>query len=188
MTFWGIIKLAEYPTLFGEDRQPKNNYILIPKVSSETRQYIPLGFLNKSHIANGSSMIVENATLFEFGILTSIMHMAWIKYTCGRMKSDYQYSNTIVYNNYPFPKNVSEKQKKAVEEKAQNVLNIRSQFSDCSLADLYDPLSMPPNLKKAHQELDKAVDNCYGSKSFKNDKERIEFLFGLYEEYLNTQK
>ena len=133
-------------------------------------------------------MIVENATLFEFGILTSIMHMAWIKYTCGRMKSDYQYSNTIVYNNYPFPKNVSEKQKKAVEEKAQNVLNIRSQFSDCSLADLYDPLSMPPNLKKAHQELDKAVDNCYGSKLFKNDKERIEFLFGLYEEYLNTQK
>lgn len=181
-------KLAEYPTLFGEDRQPKNNYILIPKVSSETRQYIPLGFLNKSHIANGSSMIVENATLFEFGILTSIMHMAWIKYTCGRMKSDYQYSNTIVYNNYPFPKNVSEKQKKAVEEKAQNVLNIRSQFSDCSLADLYDPLSMPPNLKKAHQELDKAVDNCYGLKLFKNDKERIEFLFGLYEEYLNTQK
>jgi len=81
-----------------------------------------------------------------------------------------------------------EKQKKAVEEKAQNVLNIRSQFSDCSLADLYDPLSMPPNLKKAHQELDKAVDNCYGSKLFKNDKERIEFLFGLYEEYLNTQK
>ena len=181
-------KLAEYPTLFGEDRQPKNNYILIPKVSSETRQYIPLGFLNKSHIANGSSMIVENATLFEFGILTSLMHMSWIKYTCGRMKSDYQYSNTIVYNNYPFPKNVSEKQKKAVEEKAQNVLNIRSQFIDCSLADLYDPLSMPPNLKKAHQELDKAVDNCYGSKLFKNDKERIEFLFGLYEEYLNTQK
>ena len=86
-------------------------------------------------------MIVENATLFEFGILTSIMHMAWIKYTCGRMKSDYQYSNTIVYNNYPFPKNVSEKQKKAVEEKAQNVLNIRSQFSDCSLADFYQKLA-----------------------------------------------
>lgn len=177
-------KLAEYPTLFGEDRQPKNSYILIPKVSSETRQYIPLGFLNKSHIANGSSMIVEDATLFEFGMLTSLMHMAWVKYTCGRMKSDYQYSNTIVYNNYPFPKNVNEKQKSVVEEKAQNVLDIRASFNDCSLADLYDPLSMPPNLKKAHQELDKAVDNCYGTKSFKNDKERIEFLFGLYEEYL----
>ena len=132
--------------------------------------------------------VVAKSSLFHFGVLASIMHMSWIKYICGRIKSDYRYSNELVYNNYPFPKNVSEKQKKAVEEKAQNVLNIRSQFSDCSLADLYDPLSMPPNLKKAHQELDKAVDNCYGSKLFKNDKERIEFLFGLYEEYLNTQK
>jgi hypothetical protein len=110
--------------------------------------------------------------------------MSWVKYTCGRLKSDYRYSKDLVYNNYPFPKNVNEKQKLAVEEKAQNVLNIRASFNDCSLADLYDPLSMPPNLKKAHQELDKAVDNCYGTKSFKNDKERIEFLFGLYEEYL----
>ena len=181
-------KLAEYPTLFGEIRQPKTEYIGIPLNTSGNRIYIPFGYFPKDFISNNTMSVVAKSSLFHFGVLASIMHMSWIKYICGRIKSDYRYSNELVYNNYPFPKNVSEKQKKAVEEKAQNVLNIRSQFSDCSLADLYDPLSMPPNLKKAHQELDKAVDNCYGSKSFKNDKERIEFLFGLYEEYLNTQK
>ena len=177
-------KLAEYPTLFGELRQPKSEYIGIPLNTSGNRTYIPFGYFSKDVISNNTMSVVANSSLFHFGVLTSIMHMTWVKYICGRIKSDYRYSNELVYNNYPFPKNVSEKQKKAVEEKAQNVLNIRSQFSDCSLADLYDPLSMPPNLKKAHQELDKAVDNCYGTKSFKNDKERIEFLFGLYEEYL----
>jgi hypothetical protein len=181
-------KLAEYPTLFGEIRQPKTEYIGIPLNTSGNRIYIPFGYFPKDFISNNTMSVVAKSSLFHFGVLASIMHMSWIKYICGRIKSDYRYSNELVYNNYPFPKNVSEKQKKAVEEKAQNVLNIRSQFSDCSLADLYDPLSMPPNLKKAHQELDKAVDNCYGSKLFKNDKERIEFLFGLYEEYLNTQK
>ena len=106
------------------------------------------------------------------------------KYTCGRLKSDYRYSKDLVYNNYPFPKNVSQKNKEQVEEKAQKVLEVRESFKDSSLADLYDPLAMPPVLKKAHQELDKAVDKCYVSKTFKNDKERIEFLFELYEEYL----
>ncbi|WP_066402780.1 class I SAM-dependent DNA methyltransferase [Aliarcobacter cryaerophilus] len=181
-------KLAEYPTLFGEIRQPKTEYIGIPLNTSGNRIYIPFGYFPKDFISNNTMSVVAKSSLFHFGVLASIMHMSWIKYICGRIKSDYRYSNELVYNNYPFPKNVSEKQKKAVEEKAQNVLNIRSQFSDCSLADLYDPLSMPPNLKKAHQELDKTVDNCYGSKLFKSDKERIEFLFGLYEEYLNTQK
>lgn len=181
-------KLAEYPTLFGEIRQPKSYFILIPRHFSENRQYVVTGYFTNNFIASDSCLAIDKASIFYFGIISSIMHMSWVKYICGRIKSDYRYSNELVYNNYPFPKNVSEKQKKAVEEKAQNVLNIRSQFSDCSLADLYDPLSMPPNLKKAHQELDKAVDNCYGSKLFKNDKERIEFLFGLYEEYLNTQK
>ena len=181
-------KLAEYPTLFGEIRQPKSEYIGIPLNTSGNRIYIPFGYFPKDFISNNTMSVVAKSSLFHFGVLTSIMHMSWIKYICGRIKSDYRYSNELVYNNYPFPKNVSEKQKKAVEEKAQNVLDIRASFSDCSLADLYDPLSMPPNLKKAHQELDKAVDNCYGSKLFKNDKERIEFLFGLYEEYSNTQK
>ncbi len=181
-------KLAQYPTLFAEIRQPKSNYIVIPLNTSSNREYLPIGLNDKEIIASNLVSIIESESLYIFGILSSLTHMIWMRYTCGRLGNGYRYSNSIVYNNYPFPKNVSEKQKKAVEEKAQNVLNIRSQFSDCSLADLYDPLSMPPNLKKAHQELDKAVDNCYGSKSFKNDKERIEFLFGLYEEYLNTQK
>lgn len=177
-------KLAEYPTLFGELRQPKSEYIGIPLNTSGNRTYIPFGYFSKDVISNNTMSVVANSSLFHFGVLTSIMHMTWVKYICGRIKSDYRYSNELVYNNYPFPKDVNEKQKLAVEEKAQNVLNIRASFNDCSLADLYDPLSMPPNLKKAHQELDKAVDNCYGTKSFKNDKERIEFLFGLYEEYL----
>ncbi|MDD2974150.1 MAG: N-6 DNA methylase [Aliarcobacter cryaerophilus] len=181
-------KLAQYPTLFAEIRQPKSNYIVIPLNTSSNREYLPIGLNDKDIIASNLVSIIESESLYIFGILSSLTHMIWMRYTCGRLGNGYRYSNSIVYNNYPFPKNVSEKQKKAVEEKAQNVLNIRSQFSDCSLADLYDPLSMPPNLKKAHQELDKAVDNCYGSKLFKNDKERIEFLFGLYEEYLNTQK
>ena len=176
-------KHALTPTLF-RDRKRPNTFIVVPSTTSENRAYIPMGFFDKNFIANNSCHIIPNGDLFLFGQLTSLMHMAWVKYTCGRLKSDYRYSKDLVYNNYPFPKNVTEKQKSAVEEKAQNVLDIRSQFSDCSLADLYDPIAMPPSLKKAHQELDKAVDNCYGTKSFKNDKERIEFLFGLYEEYL----
>lgn len=179
-------KHALTPTLF-RDRKRPNTFIVVPSTTSENRAYIPMGFFDKNFIANNSCHIIPNGDLFLFGQLTSLMHMSWVKYTCGRLESRFRYSKDIVYNNYPFPKNVTEKQKSAVEEKAQNVLDIRASFNDCSLADLYDPLSMPPNLKKAHQELDKAVDNCYGTKSFKNDKERIEFLFGLYEEYLNDK-
>ena len=177
----GMQNLA--PIRFRETNNP-DKCIVIPVVSSEKRPYIPIGFIDKNTISTNGNLIIPNGDLFLFGQLTSLTHIAWVKYTCGRLKSDYRYSKDLVYNNYPFPKDVNEKQKSAVEEKAQNVLDIRASFNDCSLADLYDPLSMPPNLKKAHQELDKAVDNCYGTKSFKNDKERIEFLFGLYEEYL----
>lgn len=173
------------PHLFGSIRNVKNDYLFIPQMSSQRREYIPIGFLSKDIIPLDPHFVIDNATLYDFGLLTSKLHMVWVDYVCGRLKSDYRYSNSIVYNNYPFPKNVSEKQKSTVEEKAQNILDIRASFSDCSLADLYDPLAMPPNLKKAHQELDKAVDSCYGTKSFKTDKERIEFLFELYEEYLN---
>ena len=177
----GMQNLA--PIRFRETNNP-DKCIVIPVVSSEKRPYIPIGFIDKNTISTNGNLIIPNGDLFLFGQLTSLMHMSWVKYTCGRLESRFRYSKDIVYNNYPFPKNVNEKQKSVVEEKAQNVLDIRASFNDCSLADLYDPLSMPPNLKKAHQELDKAVDNCYGTKSFKNDKERIEFLFGLYEEYL----
>ena len=118
--------------------------------------------------------------------------MAWVRYTCGRLKSDYTYSNQIVYNNYPWPKDLSDKNKKAVETKAQKVLNVRAEFPDSSLADLYDPLTMPPKLVKAHNELDKAVDLCYRPQAFTNENARIEYLFDLYNQYtaplLNEKK
>jgi len=176
-------KHALTPTLF-RDRNRPDTFIVIPSTTSENRAYIPMSLFDKNYIANNSCHIIPNGDLFLFGQLTSIMHMTWVKYTCGRLKSDYRYSKDLVYNNYPFPKDISTKNKNTVEEKAQKVLDIRVAFTDSSLADLYDPLAMPPKLKKAHQELDRAVDKCYTKRTFKSDKERIEFLFELYEEYV----
>tara|TARA_B110001450_G_scaffold74322_1_gene70792 strand:- start:113 stop:2851 length:2739 start_codon:yes stop_codon:yes gene_type:complete len=185
-------KLADYPTLFGENRQPSSRYIAIPEISSERRNYIPMGFLEPSIIASNRLKIIPEADIYNFGILMSTMHMAWVRYTCGRLKSDYTYSNQIVYNNYPWPKDLSDKNKKAVETKAQKVLNVRAEFPDSSLADLYDPLTMPPKLVKAHNELDKAVDLCYRPQAFTNENARIEYLFDLYNQYtaplLNEKK
>jgi len=115
----------------------------------------------------------------------SVMHMTWMRYTSGRLKSDYSYSNSITYNNYPWPENPNEKQVQNVEAVAQNVLDARSQFPDASLADLYDPNTMPPVLVKAHQALDKAVDLCYRPQAFVNETKRIEFLFELYDRYVS---
>ncbi|MFN9401434.1 MAG: type IIL restriction-modification enzyme MmeI, partial [Dolichospermum sp.] len=150
-----------FPTLFTENRQPDTDYLLVPRVSSENRKYIPIGFFEGSVIASDSCITIPNATLYLFGILTSEMHITWVKYVCGRLESRFRYSNTIVYNNYPFPENVNEKQKQKVEIAAQAVLDTRDKYPDSSLADLYDPLTMPPDLVKAHQILDKAVDLCY---------------------------
>lgn len=179
------VKLAQTPHLFGEIRQPNTDYILIPKVSSENRSYIPMGFYPPSIIASGSCLIIPKATMYHFGILTSKMHMAWVRYVCGRMKSDYQYSAGIVYNNYPFPQGVPDAKKQAVETAAAAVLQIREveQAKGNTLAHLYDPLTMPLALQKAHQTLDKAVDKCYRDASFTTDARRIEFLFNLYEQY-----
>ncbi|MCF8247994.1 MAG: hypothetical protein K9J37_22750 [Saprospiraceae bacterium] len=177
------VRWADFPSLFTENRQPKTDYILIPRHSSENRKYIPFGFFDKDHIVADSCSSIPNADLYLFGQLTSLMHMAWVKYTCGRIKSDYRYSNTIVYNNYPFPKNLSDANKAKVEAAAQAVLDTRAKYPDSSLADLYDPLSMPPDLVKAHQALDKAVDLCYRPQAFVSELTRIEFLFGLYEAY-----
>lgn len=176
-------KLAEKPMLFGEIRQPYSQYIIIPKVSSENRKYIPIGILEPTTIASGSALIIPNANLFMFGIMTSAMHMTWMKSTCGRMKSDFQYSASIVYNNFPFPENPTDKQVKAIETAAQKVLDARQLFPNSSLADLYDPLTMPPALVKAHNELDKAVDLAYRSSAFTSEANRMEFLFELYEKY-----
>ena len=179
----GTRKFANYPTLWSEDRQPESDYILIPLHSSENRNYIPIGFFTKDDIVSNSCSFLPNATLFHFGILTSEMHMAWVRTVCGRLKSDFRYSNTIVYNNYPWPENPSEKQKEAIEKAAQKVLDTRKEFPNSSLADLYDPLTMPPSLVKAHQELDKAVDLAYRPQPFPSEAKRMEFLFELYEKY-----
>lgn len=176
-------KLADTPTLFAEVRQPKTNYLAFPTVSSVNRKYIPIAFLSPEIIASNQLYVLPNATHYHFGILTSIMHMAWVKYICGRLKSDYRYSASIVYNNYPWPENPSEKQIKTIEEKAQNVLDVRASFPSSSLADLYNPLTMPPALVKAHNELDKAVDAAYSKQAFTSEAKRMEFLFELYEKY-----
>jgi hypothetical protein len=176
-------KLAEKPMLFGEIRQPNSKYIIIPKVSSENRKYIPIGILEPTTVTSGSALIIPNANLFMFGIMTSFMHITWTKSTCGRMKSDFQYSASIVYNNFPFPESPNEKQVLLIEEKAQQVLDVRLQFPNSSLADLYHPLTMPPALVKAHNELDKAVDLAYRPQAFTSEANRMEFLFELYEKY-----
>ncbi|MFZ1561587.1 MAG: type IIL restriction-modification enzyme MmeI, partial [Saprospiraceae bacterium] len=155
----------------------------IPLHSSENRKYIPIGFFDKNSIANNSCSFIPNAKLYHFGILMSSIHMAWVKSICGRIKSDYRYSNELVYNNFPWPENPTDKQKQSIEEKAQKVLDVRAQFPDSSLADLYDPLTMPPALVKAHNDLDKAVDLAYRSQPFTSEANRMEFLFGLYEKY-----
>lgn len=177
------VELASTPTLFGFTSHTEKEYIIIPSVSSERRNYIPMGYMPKDVITSNLCLIIPDAPIFHFGMLSSIMHMTWVKYTCGRLKSDYRYSNKLVYNNYPFPKAPSDKHKAKVETAAQKVLDVRAGFPDSSLADLYDPLTMPPALVKAHQQLDKAVDLCYRPQAFTNERNRIEFLFELYEAY-----
>lgn len=176
-------KLADTPTLFAEIRQPKTNYLAFPTLSSENRKYIPIAFLTPEIIASNQIYVLPNANLFHFGILTSLIHMAWIKLVCGRLESRYRYSASIVYNNFPFPQNPTDKQVKAVETAAQKVLDTRAMFPNSSLADLYNPLTMPPALTKAHNELDKAVDLAYRSQPFTSEAKRMEFLFELYEQY-----
>jgi len=180
---------AGSPTQFQKIRQPASSYLALPEVSSERRLFIPIGFLEPETKASNKIQTVQNATLFHFGILCSTMHNAWMRYTCGRLKSDYSYSATIVYNNYPWPgfagEALSDKHRNAIEQAAQSVLDARAQFANSSLADLYDPLTMPPALHKAHQKLDTAVDAAYqpsgGKKTYTTDAERVAFLFDLYQ-------
>ncbi|MDT3674640.1 DNA methyltransferase [Microcystis wesenbergii] len=170
-----------YHCLFRQITQPKSDYILVPRTTSENRKYIPIGFFTADNIVSDTCQAIPNGDLYLFGILTSEMHMAWVKYVCGRLKSDYRYSKDIVYNNFPFPETATDKQKQTVETCAQAVLDTRVKYPDSSLADLYDPLTMPPDLLKAHQKLDKAVDLCYRPQPFTSELNRIEYLFELYE-------
>lgn len=195
-------KLADTPTRFHVENMPATSYLVLPEVSSERRLFIPFGFEQPSTLCSNLVKLAPNATPFHFGILSSTMHMAWVRTTCGRLESRYRYSKDIVYNNFPWP-DVTQSSKKnqtpalvdkaqaAIETAAQAVLDVRAQFQSgdqaATLADLYDPLTMPPELLKAHQKLDAAVDNAYersgGKKSYKSDAERVAFLFELYQKY-----
>ena len=184
-------------SLFGEIRQPQSDYIAIPKTSSEKRAYIPMGLVSKDTIASTEIFTVADGSLFMLGVLSSVMHMSWVRAVCGRLKSDYRYSAGIVYDNYPWPDLPTPhadapasaeslraiKLRAAIETAAEAVLAARAQFPEATLADLYDPLSMPPALLKAHQSLDKAVDAAYGKTRFNSEAERVAFLFDLYLSY-----
>ena len=177
------LNAAQEPTMFGAPFECKDNYVALPKVSSENRKYIPIDYLTSDIIPGDKLFCLQNATLYHFGILTSNVHMAWMKVTCGRLKSDYSYSNTIVYNNFPWP-HPTEIQRAKIEKTAQAILDIRNKYSDCSLADLYDELTMPIDLRKAHQQNDRAVMEAYGFpvKASFTESQCVAELFKLYKE------
>lgn len=168
-------KLADTPYLFGEIRQPETNYLIIPRHSSENRKYIPVGYINKDTICGDANMLIADASLFTFGIMCSNVHNAWMRAVCGRLEMRYRYSNTIVYNNFPWC-NPTDEQKAKIEKTAQEILDARALYPECSLADLYDELTMPPELRKAHQENDKAVMEAYGFKVKDKESGKMRWL------------
>ncbi|GHN28493.1 methylase [Lactobacillus delbrueckii] len=181
-------KLADVPYLFGEIRQPKTTTLVFPKVSSEKRRYIPIPFVKSEVIINGSSLMIPDATNYEFGILESNMHMSWMRMVAGRMKSDYQYSKELVYNNFPWP-TPTEEQKKKIAETAQGILDARALYPNSSLADLYDELTMPVELRKAHQANDRAVMAAYGLPiKGTTESDAVAKLFDMYEKLVSTSK
>ncbi|MBS0188597.1 MAG: class I SAM-dependent DNA methyltransferase [Planctomycetes bacterium] len=177
-------ELACAPTKFGEIRQPNNRFLLIPRHSSERRRFIPIGYIEPEVIAGDSCLIVPSATPYHFGVLTSEMHMAWVRQVCGRLESRYRYSNKLVYNNFPWPQDISEKQQAAVAAASEHVLAVRDTFKGQTLADLYDPLAMPKSLRDAHRDLDRAVDKCYRAQPFTSERQRVEYLFDLYQKLI----
>lgn len=185
-------KLADTPSIFRETKNP-SQYMVVPRVSSENRRYIPIGFLDDSIIPTDSATIIEDATLYDFGILTSNVHMAWMRTVAGRLKSDYRYSAKIVYNNFPWPE-VTDAQKEKISKTAQGILDARALYPDSSLADLYDELTMPKELRRAHQANDKAVMEAYGltkivdgKKTWLTESETVARLFELYEQITNSK-
>ncbi len=177
--------MGKQPSLFAEIRQPKTRYVVVPQHSSEKRPFIPFGYVEPRVILHNSCSCIPGATLYHFGVISSSMHMAWVRQVCGRIKSDLRYSTNLVYNNFPWPENLSDKQRESIERAAQAILDVRAEHlpprGDSTLAILYTPVSMPPKLVKAHDALDAAVDHCYRREPFESDRERVEFLFGLYQ-------
>ena len=182
------LKMAEYPTKFATENIPSSSYIAIPEVSSERRRYIPMGFLSPNVLCSNKLRITQEASLYHFGILTSNVHMSWTRAICGRLKSDYDYSIKLVYNAFPWP-NSSSEQKEKIEKTAQGILDARALYPDSSLADLYDPLTMPPELRKAHQLNDKAVMQAYGMPIKETDEAAcVAWLMKLYQEKVNNME
>lgn len=171
---------ADTPMLFSQIRQPESDYILVPETSSSSRKYVPMGFMSKNVIASNSTLVATDATLCLFGILTSNVHMAWLRAVCGRLKSDYRYSPSV-YNNFPWPE-LDDEQKARIEQTAQAILDARAKYPDCSLADLYDDVAMPPELRKAHQDNDRAVMRAYGfTPGQTTESECVAKLFEMYQ-------
>lgn len=178
----GTRKMADYPSLFGEIRQPEGTYLLVPRVSSERRRYVPIGFMDAAIIASDAVQIIPSATLYHFGVLTSNVHMAWMRVVCGRLKSDYRYSKDIVYNNFPWP-TPTDVQRLRIGQTAQAILEARAEYPDSSLADLYDELTMPAELRKAHQENDRAVMQVYGfDVKTMTESQCVAELFKMYQQ------
>ena len=176
------IRLADSPTRFQTENMPKGNYIVIPEVSSQARRYVPMGYMDDTVLCSNKVRLMPDASLYHFGVLTSNVHMAWMRTVCGRLKSDYDYSINIVYNNFPWPE-PTEEQKARIEQTAQEILDARALYPDASLADLYDPLTMPPELLKAHQANDKAVMQAYGMPIKDTDEATcVAWLMKLYQE------
>ena len=178
----GTVKLANTPTRFHVENMPKGNYVLIPCHSSEARKYIPMGYVAPNVLSSNATLLVTDASLYHFGVLNSNVHMAWVRAVCGRIKSDYRYSKDVVYNNFPWPA-LTATQKKTIEQTAQAILDARALYPDCSLADLYDEVTMPPELRKAHQQNDKAVMQAYGFWGKLNtETECVAELMKMYQE------
>ena len=180
-------RLAETPHLFAQIPQPEGiDFILVPRHSSENREYIPWGVFDKGCIAHDSCLMIPTTDLSIFSALVSKMHMVWVKAVCGKLETRYRYSKDIVYNNFPFP-HISKRQREELSELAQNILFQREMHSEKTLAELYDPEKMPEELKEAHHQLDLAVERCYRSRPFESDEERLEHLFNLYERMIAAE-
>ena len=174
---------AETPMLFSQIRQPDTDYILVPETSSSARKYIPIGFMSKYVIASNSTLVASDAGLDLFAVMTSSVHMYWMKVICGRLKSDYRYSPSV-YNNFPWPTPTAA-QKEKIKQTAQEILDARNLYPDCSLADLYDENTMPVELRRAHQANDKAVMEAYGFDPSMSESQIVAELFKMYQKMSN---
>ena len=180
------VAYAERPHLFKQRAHRDTYSIIVPRVSSERRTYIPMGFVDSNTVVSDSANAIFDAEPWIFGVINSALHMLWVRTVGGRLKTDYRYSATLCYNTFPFPR-ISERQREELSELAQNILFQREMHSEKTLAELYDPEKMPEELKEAHHQLDLAVERCYRARPFESDEERLEHLFNLYERMIAAE-